>query len=144
METRFEFDFAPAFRPMLLVVGVTPQTSSVRLSDTELDARFGPWKFSTPVSNITGVHVTGPYRWYRAIGARGSFADRGLTFGTTTRGGVCLVFDHPVPGLEPTRRMLHPGLTLTVAEPRRFADAVLARMAGSDARRDPFRSDSPV
>lgn len=144
METRFDFDFEPRFRPMLLLLGVTPRTSSVRLDDSVLDVRFGPWTFSTPVSNISGVHLTGPYRWYTAIGARGSFADRGLTFGTTTRGGVCLVFRHPVPGLEPTGRMLHPGLTLTVAEPRRFADAVLARMARNGVAGEPFRSGSPV
>ncbi|MEZ5170083.1 MAG: hypothetical protein R3A49_04965 [Acidimicrobiia bacterium] len=144
MDTRFDFDFEARFRPLLLMLGVAPRTSLVRLDDTELDVRFGPWAFSTPVSNISGVHMTGPYRWYTAIGARGSFADRGLTFGTTTRGGVCLVFHHPVPGLEPTGRMLHPGLTLTVAEPRRFADAVLARMAGDGAAHDSFGSRTRV
>ncbi len=88
------------------------------------------------------MYITGPYRWYTAIGARGSFADRGLTFGTTTRGGVCLVFDRPVPGLEPTGRVLHPGLTLTVDAPRRFADAVLARMAVSPPAGDPLSTTS--
>lgn len=142
MDERFEFDFDPRFRLPLMMVGVTPHTSTVRLSEDNLDARFGPWKFSTPVRNITGVYITGPYRWYTAIGARGSFADRGLTFGTTTKGGVCLVFDRPVPGLEPTGRVLHPGLTLTVKAPRRFADAVLARMAVSPSAGDPLDTTS--
>ena len=71
--------------------------------------------------------ITGPYRGYRAIGPRGSFADRGLTFGSTTAGGVCLLLREPVPGLEPTGRMRHPGITLTVADREGFATAITAR-----------------
>lgn len=128
MTERFAFDFAPRYRAPLAVLGITPHTAYVDVGDRELDAHFGPWRFRTPITNVRGVYVTGPYRWYRAIGARGSFADRGLTFGTTTRGGVCLVLAEPTPGLEPTGRFRHPGVTFTVAEPRRFADALLARM----------------
>ena len=35
-----------------------------------------------PRSNVLGGHVTGPYRWHTVVGARLSFVDDGLTFGT--------------------------------------------------------------
>lgn len=129
MGERFEFDFDPRYLPFLGVLGVTPQTTYVELTDDRLTARFGPWRFATPIANIKGVYITGPYQWFKAIGARGSFADRGLTFGTTTRGGVCIVLRDPTPGIEPTGHFRHPGVTLTVKERKRFADALLARMS---------------
>ena len=48
------------------------------------DRLFGPWVCRTAPSNVRAVSLTGPYRWYRAIGPRLSLADHGLTFGTTT------------------------------------------------------------
>ena len=45
-------------------------------------------------------------------------------FGTTIRRGVCLLFDEPVTGIDPFGVLLHPGLTLTVAETERFAATV--------------------
>jgi hypothetical protein len=53
--------------------------------------------------------------------------DRGLTFGTTYKRGVCLAFHAPVRGPLPLLR--HPNLTLTVAEPDRLAASV-RRAAG--------------
>ena len=86
----------------------------------------------TPLSNVAWVEVTGPYRWWKVIGpARGSFADRGLTFATTTRGGVCLGFHEPVPGIEPSGRVLHPGLTVTVADPEAVAAEIRRRIASA-------------
>ncbi len=129
MGERFDFDFDPRYLPFLGVLGITPQTAHVDLTDDRLTARFGPWRFETPIENIKGVFITGPYQWFKAIGARGSFADHGLTFGSTTRGGVCLVLREPTPGLEPTGRLRHRGVTLTVRDRKRFADALLARMS---------------
>ena len=62
--------------------------------------------------------MTGPYRWYRAIGPRLSLADHGLTFGTSAARGVCLLLREPVPGIDPLGVIRHPGLTLTVADPK--------------------------
>ena len=53
-----------------------------------------------------------------------SLADHGLTVGTTTRRGVCLLFGEPVPGIELLGLIRHPGLTLTVAQPQPFAATV--------------------
>ena len=81
------------------------------------------------ITNMREVCITWPYRWFKAIGPRGSFVDRGLTFGTTTRRGVCVLLREPVPGLAPDGLLRHPGITLTLAEPDRFASS-LHRRAG--------------
>jgi ATP10 protein len=126
---QFEFAFDPQFRPFLALIGVTPATAYVTLTAETLVARFGPWTCETAIGNVRDVCRTGPYHWYKAIGPRGSFVDRGLTFGTTTRGGVCVLLREPVPGLAPVGSLRHPGITLTLAEPERFI-ASLRRRAG--------------
>ena len=126
---QFEFAFDGRLRPMLALIGVTPGTAHVTLTLERLVARFGPWTCETSIANVRGVCRTGPYRWYKAVGPRGSFVDRGLTFGTTTKGGVCVLLREPVPGLAPVGSLRHPGITLTLAEPERFA-AALRRRAG--------------
>ena len=121
---RFDFAFDAPFRLPLALLGVTPGNAYATLSAQRLFARFGPWSCETPIDNVIEVCRTGPYRWYTAIGPRGSFVDRGLTFGTTSAGGVCVLLREPVSGLTPLRGVRHPGLTLTVAEPDRFAAAI--------------------
>lgn len=127
-DERFRFAFDDRFRPLLALSGVVPATAFVSLeAEGDLVARFGPWTCRTPLTNVAEVSVTGPYRWWRAIGARLSFSDGGATFGSTAAGGVCLRFREPVRALEPLGVLRHPGLTLTVAEPGRFAGRVRAR-----------------
>lgn len=126
---QFEFAFDSQFRPFLALIGVTSGTAHATLTAEQLVARFGPWTCETPIGNVRGVCRTGPYHWYKAIGPRGSFVDRGLTFGTTTKGGVCVLLREPVPGLTPVGWLRHPGITLTLAEPERFV-ASLRRRAG--------------
>ena len=70
------------------------------------------------------MQQTGPYTAVKAIGARGSFADRGATFGTTTAGGVCVEFRDPVKILDPSGLVLHPGLTMTLQDLDEFEAAV--------------------
>ena len=128
LPTQFDFAFESRYRWFLAALGVTPSTAHVTLTDDDrLVARFGPWKCETPLANVAGMCITGPYRAHRAIGARGSFVDRGLTFGSSTAGGVCLLLRDRVPGLEPTGRMRHPGITMTLADVDGFAAAITAR-----------------
>jgi hypothetical protein len=124
----FDFAFDARAQPFLAAMGVTRGAARVVLLEDRLVARFGPWVVRTPYTNVRDVCVTGPYRWYTAIGARLSFVDHGLTFGSTAAGGACLLFNEPVTGLEPFRVLHHPGLTVTVADPDTFATALRARL----------------
>ncbi|WP_061292137.1 hypothetical protein [Herbidospora cretacea] len=122
MNATFGFDFDRRYRPLLGVLGIRPETSGVIVTEEGIRVRFGPWQVMTGLDNLAGIEVTGPYGAAKAIGPRISLADRGLTFGSNTRQGVCLRFHRPVPGGEPTGMLRHPGLTVTVADPRALAD----------------------
>lgn len=122
--TRYPFHFDTRYRPLLLVLGVTPATAWVEVGEGGVVARFGPWSVTIAADNIADACLTGPYRAVKAIGARVSRTDRGLTFGTSTRGGVCLLLRQPVPGIDPLGAVRHPGLTLTVADREDFATHV--------------------
>ncbi len=132
---QFEMAFDPRFRLPLAALGVTPATAHVTVTADRLVACFGPWACRTTPSNVRAVHLTGPYHWYRAIGPRLSLAGHGLTFGTSTAHGVCLLLREPVPGIDPLGIIRHPDLTLTVADPAGFA-ATVRHHAGLPARQD--------
>jgi hypothetical protein len=125
----FEFEFQKRYAPFLAAFGITPKTTSVRITPTEMVARFGPFSCRSPLENITCVSISGPYSAYKAIGARGSFADGGVTFGSTTAGGVCMEFRKGVTALDPTKRFRHRGLTVTLRDRVHFA-AYLREAAG--------------
>jgi len=109
--------------------GVTPATALVSVGDQDLDVRFGRWRVRTPVANVLGVELTGPYSVPKTIGpAHLSLSDRGLTFATNRRQGLCIRFRSPVNGIEPTGRIRHPGLTVTVADCDGLERAVRALM----------------
>lgn len=117
MPTDFRFDFEPPFRVAGLVFGVTPATALVTVDEQYLSARFGLWRVRTPRDNVAGAEITGPYGVVKTIGpAHLSLADRGLTFATNRRHGVCVRFREPVTGIDPTGRIRHPALTVTVAD----------------------------
>lgn len=125
----FGFAIDPPFAVPLRAFGVTSDTAFVEVDDDIFSAHFGWFRVTTPVNNITGVRRTGPYLAVKAIGPRLSLADRGVTFGSSARAGVCLTFRHPVTALfGPLVR--HPGLTVTVAEPDALVAAVRARLPG--------------
>lgn len=123
----FSFRIDPRARPLLALAGVRETTCRVVVDDETFDARFGRWRVRTPLDNVVDACVTGPYRFHRAIGPRLSLADRGLTFGTSTREGACVRFHEPVVGLL-GRAVRHPGLTVTVAEPRRLVEVLAERI----------------
>ncbi len=113
----FPFDFDPLYRAVALAFGVTPGRTGVDVGGDRLVARYGPWRLSTDLANVEGTEVSGPYRTLTTIGpAHLSLADKGLTFSSNARRGLCIRFKEPVPGIEPTGRLRHPGLTVTVAD----------------------------
>jgi hypothetical protein len=99
------------------VLGLPRERDGVRFDGVLLDVVFGPWRVTTTVDNIASAELAGPYSPWKALGARLSLADRGLTFGTNPAAGVCIRFRQPVRGIEPTGLLRHPGLTVTVVKP---------------------------
>jgi hypothetical protein len=97
------------------VFGVRPTKDGVTITDDgRLRATFGWLKLETPLDNVDGAHITRNYRWWTAAGARGSFKDDGLTFGTNANAGVCVHFREKV--RSPLRRTGHSALTVTVED----------------------------
>jgi hypothetical protein len=110
---RYEID--KRFMPVLALFGLRPKSDGVHVVDGDtFTATFGWLKLVTQMSNIEGAHVTRDYRWWTAIGARTSFTDDGLSFGTNHRAGVCVHFKQKVP--TPLGRHGHSALTVTVAD----------------------------
>jgi hypothetical protein len=117
--------------PVLVLFGVRPDNAYVDL-DTEIDARFGFFRFVTPVTNITTWRIEGPWRWITAIGFRRSVRGGDVTFGGSHRGGVRIDFQEPV-RIGPFHA---PAAYLTVDDLEGFAAALADRgSAGVDARR---------
>jgi hypothetical protein len=118
---RYPFSVDPSWRLPLRLIGVRPSSAYVDVND-ELAVRFGPWTLRTPISNVAGAAVTGPYSAWRVLGPHLSLADRGVTFGTNSRRGVCVRFHTPVAALAPGKVLTHPGVTVTVADPEGLAE----------------------
>ena len=119
----FPYRFDWRFAPMWIATGAFPGRDGVHLTDDgRFRATFGLLRLETPLTNVTGAHVTTDYRWYTAIGPRLSAADDGLTFGTNRNRGVCVHFDRrvgPVFGPRP-----HSALTVTVEDCAGLVDAL--------------------
>jgi hypothetical protein len=115
MSQHFGYAIDKRYLPVLLPFGLRRTKDGVTLTDDDsFVATFGFFKLATPLANITGAHITRHYRWWTAFGARSSFADDGLSFGTNHDGGVCIHFADKVPS--PLRRSGHSALTVTVAD----------------------------
>ena len=131
MSQRFEFAFAPDYRRLARVLRVTPETAWVEVDDETFEARFGPWRVRTPLANITGAEVRGPYAFWKTAGpARLAVTDRGLTFATNGDRGVLVRFAKRVRGLDPLGLVRHPELTVTVADVEGLAELLRARSGG--------------
>jgi hypothetical protein len=111
----FGYAIDKRYLPVLLPFLLRPRSDGVTLTEEGgLIATFGVFKIATPLSNITGAHITRNYRWWTAFGVRMSQADDGLTFGTNHNGGLCIHFADKVHSL--LRRSGHSALTVTVAD----------------------------
>lgn len=128
---RFPFRVGRKSRPVLLLFGVRGSNTYVELNSV-LDARFGSFRFTTPVENIARWRIEGPWLWITAIGVRMSIRHRDLTFGGSPRGGVRLDFRRPVKWF----LFRVPALYVTVEDLEGFAAALSARgIEGEDARK---------
>ena len=114
---RFTFRFADAYRRAARPFGITPETAWVDIVEDTLRARFGPWRVTTPLANISAIAATRPYALLKTAGpARLAITDRGLTFATNGERGVLISFRSPERGLDPLGVLCHPELTVTVAD----------------------------
>lgn len=125
---RFPFRIDPRFATPLRAFGVRDDTAEVVLDDVGITATFGWFRSRARWEDVQDACVMGPFRWYRAIGPRLSLADKGVTFGSHTEGGTCIRFHRPVAALFGRRRM-HPGLTVTVADPEALRAAIATELA---------------
>ena len=115
MSQLFRYSFDKRFGPLLVPFGVRPSSDGVTVSDDgTFRATFGFLRLETSLANVSGAHITRGYRWWTAIGARMSFVDDGLTFGTNRKAGVCVHFAEKVPSR--LSRKGHSALTVTVAD----------------------------
>lgn len=128
--THYDFRFDPRYAKAGRPFGIRPDRASVAIADGEIDARFGPWRLTTPLSNVAAVEVTGPFRFFKTAGAaRLGVTDLGLTFASNGDRGVLLTFREKVRGSGPYRLLRHPELTVTVEDVEGFAADVRARLA---------------
>mgnify|MGYP001816874240 CR=1 FL=1 len=93
----FSYAIDKRAKAILLPLRVGPTDGVTITEDGRLVATFGRVKVDTPLSNIDHTSISGPHRWYTAIGLRLSFADDGLTFGTNHHKGLCIEFRERVP-----------------------------------------------
>jgi hypothetical protein len=111
----FRYAIDAKFAPLWVPFGVRPWNDGVTLTDDgRFLATYGFLRVATRLDNIDEAHITTGYRWWTAIGARVSFVDDGLTFGTNAAGGVCVHFHDKVASV--LRRSGHSALTVTVAD----------------------------
>ena len=127
---RFPIRIGRRSRPLLLLFGVRGDNAWVEL-DGEVRARFGAYRLSTPLANVTSYRIEGPWRWVTAIGVRTGIRHRNLTFAGSPHGGVRLNFRDRVPFLFYDT----PALYVTVDDLDGLAAALEARgVHGEDAR----------
>lgn len=131
----------PTFFPYRLDRRWTPLFAALKVSDGDgvtltddghLRATFGRVRVETPLANVDHTEVTGPHRWYTAVGLRLSFADDGLTFGTNHQAGLCIAFVEPIPKVIGLRR--HSALWVSVDDPPGLREAIRHRRAQARAK----------
>ena len=117
--------------PILIGFGVLPGRAFVALDDNHLFARFGFFSALVDLSNVEHWSISGPYRWWRAIGVRRTVGRPELTFGGSAHGGLCVSVGKPLRIAGTAVRDLY----LTVDDLDGLADALIARgIPGKDLR----------
>ena len=118
----FPLDVDARYRALLAVFRLKADDGVRLTADGRFVASFGRLALETRRDNVTGAHITRDYQWWKAIGARLSFADDGLTLGSSTRAGVCVHFAERVPRVIGFKD--HSALTITVADPEGLVAAL--------------------
>ncbi|OBK27852.1 hypothetical protein A5634_21965 [Mycobacterium asiaticum] len=123
-DRHFPYHYDRRLAPLWLPFRWGRQQGVTLTNDGRFLARYGPLRASAPLSSVRDAHITGPYRWWTAVGPRLSLVDDGLTFGTNAAAGVCIHFDPPLPRVIGFKD--HSALTVTVADPAGLKAALLS------------------
>lgn len=118
----FPYEFDDRWKPMFAVLRVGRDDGVTVGDDGSLVATYGRVTVATTVDNVHHSQITGPHRWYTAVGLRLSFADDGVTFGTNHRRGLCIEFIERVPKVIGVRP--HSSLWVSVADSEGLAAAI--------------------
>jgi hypothetical protein len=119
---QFPYDIDNRWFALLAALRVDDSDGVDITDDGQLIATFGRVRVQTPLENIDHTLITGPHRWYTAVGLRLSFTDDGLTFGTNHRRGLCIAFVERIPKVIGSKD--HSALWVSVADPEGLAVAL--------------------
>ena len=122
MAARFPYRLDNRWKALFVVLGVSADDAVELTDDGTLVATFGRVRVETPLDNVVQTSVSGPHRWFTAVGLRLSFADDGLTFGTNHHKGLCIEFRDKIPKVIGFRD--HSALWVSVADPEGLAAAI--------------------
>jgi hypothetical protein len=87
---RLPFRIGRWSRFVLLPLGVRAGHRQVTVVEDRLEVRFGWFGATIPVADIEQWDITGPYRWYRAIGVRHTLFSRDISFCGDASGAIRL------------------------------------------------------
>lgn len=118
----FPYEFDRRWKAMFAALRVDADDGVTITDDGELIATYGRAKVRTTVDNVDHTEITGPHRWYTAVGMRLSFSDDGLTFGTNHERGLCIAFVERIPKVIGLKD--HSALWVSVADPEGLAEAL--------------------
>jgi len=118
----FPYRLDMRWKAMFAVLGVDDDDGVTVGDDGSLVATFGRKRVSTTVDNVSHTEISGPHRWYTAVGLRLSFSDDGLTFGTNHQRGLCIEFVEKIPRVIGFKD--HSALWVSVADPEGLAEAI--------------------
>ena len=118
----FPYRFDKRWNALFFALGVDDKDGVTITGKGELIATFGRFKAKTTLDNIDHTLVTGPHRWYTAVGLRLSLTDDGLTFGTNHRKGLSIAFVEKIPKVIGFKK--HSTLWVSVADPEGLAAAI--------------------
>ena len=118
----FPYRLDNRWKAMFVVLRVGADDGVTITADGRLVATYGRFTVDNPLDNIDHTQVSGPHRWYTAVGPRLSFSDDGLTFGTNHQRGLCIEFIEKVPRVIGFKN--HSALWVSVADPEALAAAI--------------------
>ena len=123
-EQHFPYKLDKRWSALFFALRVTDEDGVTVTANGDLQATFGWKSVTTSLSNIDHTEITGPHRWYTAVGMRLSFSDDGITFGTNHERGLCIAFVEKIPTVIGFRR--HSALWVSVEDPEGLAAAIEA------------------